>query len=579
MNMSKIFNNILYLYQWLTFRRKAQFFLIVIFSVFVSAIEMAAVGSIVPFISTLLDSKSVFGDNLIFYLKEVFQITTKDNLIAILGIIFVTFSIITAICRSVLIYIISYYSNVVLAEIGKTIYNQKLNESFLEFVSKSSDEIIALISSKLLQIYGIITGVLLFFTSLLLLFSIFTILLFIDLKLTLVSMFVFGSLYLIVIFFSRKTLLKNSKIISQNQTLMVKNLQEGVGSIRDIILDGNQKIYVNSFSKLIFERGFKVAINDFFAQSPRFLLETVGIILISTFLFLFSNTENGVMSIFPVLSALALGAQRVMPLMNQIYTNYSSIISNSHQLNEAILALKNKKIYYHYNDVKKLIFSEKIRLEDVSFRYKNNLPNVYENINFQITKGTKIGILGKTGVGKSTLLDLIMGLLHPTSGKIYVDDSPIEQNNMSLWRKKVTHVPQDIFLINGSILENIALGFKNEEIDRDKVEDCAKKSEIFDFIQSLPDQFNETVGERGIKLSGGQKQRIGIARALYRESELIVLDEATNALDTRTEKKIIDSIDKFENITIIIVAHRIDTLKICDKVYEVEKNKITEVNI
>ena len=125
MNMSKIFNNILYLYQWLTFRRKAQFFLIVIFSVFVSAIEMAAVGSIVPFISTLLDSKSVFGDNLIFYLKKVFQITTKDNLIATLGIIFVTFSIITAICRSVLIYIISYYSNVVLAEIGKTIYNQK----------------------------------------------------------------------------------------------------------------------------------------------------------------------------------------------------------------------------------------------------------------------------------------------------------------------------------------------------------------------------------------------------------------------------------------------------------------------
>ena len=579
MNMSKIFNNILYLYQWLTFRRKAQFFLIVIFSVFVSAIEMAAVGSIVPFISTLLDSKSVFGDNLIFYLKEVFQITTKDNLIATLGIIFVTFSIITAICRSVLIYIISYYSNVVLAEIGKTIYNQKLNESFLEFVSKSSDEIIALISSKLLQVYGVITGILLFFTSLLLLLSIFAILLFIDFRLTLVSMFVFGFLYLIVIFFSRKTLLKNSRIISQNQTLMVKNLQEGVGSIRDIILDGNQKIYVNSFSKLIFERGFKVAINDLLAQSPRFLLETVGLILISTFLFLFSNTENGVMSIFPVLSALALGAQKVMPLMNQIYTNYSSIISNSHQLNETILALKNKKIYYQYNDVKKLIFSEKIRLEDVSFRYKNNLPNVYENINFQITKGTKIGILGKTGVGKSTLLDLIMGLLHPTSGKIYVDDSPIEQNNMSLWRKKVTHVPQDIFLINGSILENIALGLKNEEIDRDKAEDCAKKSEIFDFIHSLPDQFNETVGERGIKLSGGQKQRIGIARALYRESELIVLDEATNALDTGTEKKIIDSIHKFENITIIIVAHRIDTLKICDKIYEVKKNKITEVNI
>jgi len=131
-----------------------------------------------------------------------------------------------------------------------------------------------------------------------------------------------------------------------------------------------------------------------------------------------------------------------------------------------------------------------------------------------------------------------MGLLNPTSGKIYVDDRLIKQDNISLWRQKVTHVPQDIFLINGTILENIALGVKNEDIDRDKVEECSKKSEIFDFIESLPDKFNEKVGERGIKLSGGQKQRLGIARALYRECELIVLDEATNALDTRTEKKI-----------------------------------------
>ena len=577
--MGKIFNNLWYLYQWLTFRRKVQFFLIINFSVFVSAIEMATIGSIIPFISTLLDSKAVFGDTFISHLKDVFKITTKDNLIAALGIMFIIFSIVTGICRSILIYIVSYYSNMVLAEIGKTIYAQKLNQSFLEFVSKSSDQIIALISSKLLQIYGIITGVLLLFTSFLLLLSIVTILLLIDFKLTLISMLIFGALYVMVIFFTRKILLKNSKIISQNQTLMVKSLQEGVGSIRDIILNGNQNIYVGSFSKLIFERGFKVAINDFFAQSPRFLLETIGIILISTFLFLFSNSENGVMNIFPVLSALALGAQRIMPLMNLIYNNYSTIISNSHQLNEGILALKDKKEYYQTNNDDNFVFNDKICFDDISFRYNNDSPYVLENINFKIAKGSKIGILGRTGVGKSTLLDLIMGLLNPTSGKIYVDDRLIKQDNISLWRQKVTHVPQDIFLINGTILENIALGVKNEDIDMNKAKECAKKSEIFDFIQSLPDKFYEKVGERGIKISGGQRQRIGIARALYRECELIVLDEATNALDTRTEKKIIDSIEKFENVTIIMVAHRIDTLKICDKVYNFENNRITETRI
>ena len=577
--MNNILSNIWYLFQWLTFRRKIQFFLIVFFSVFVSLMEMVAIGSIVPFISTLLDSKSVFGNNFIFYLERTFQITEKNNLIMVLGTIFVVFSLITGICRSVLIYVISYYSNVVLAEIGKAIYSQKLNEPFIEFISKSSDEIISLISAKLLQIYGVICAFLLLLTSLILFISIISILLFIDLKLTLISIFVFGFLYVVIILSSRNTLLRNSKIISQNQTLMVKSLQEGVGSIRDIILDGNQKIHVNSFSKLIFERGFKVAINDFIAQSPRFILETLGIILISIYLFLFSDTESGVIGLFPILSALALGAQRIMPLMNLIYTNYTTAIANSHQLNEAILVLKNKKKYYESKIDKKFLFNNKISLDDISFRYRDNLSNILENIDFQITKGSKIGILGKTGVGKSTLLDIIMGLLIPTSGKIYIDEKLITPENITFWRKKVTHVPQDIFLINGSILENIAFGIKNTEIDKDKAEECAKKSEIFNFIQSLPNKLNETVGERGIKLSGGQKQRIGIARALYRGCELIVLDEATNALDTRTEKKIIDSISKFENVTIIMVAHRIDTLKICDKVYKVENNKITETII
>ena len=172
-----------------------------------------------------------------------------------------------------------------------------------------------------------------------------------------------------------------------------------------------------------------------------------------------------------------------------------------------------------------------------------------------------------------------MGLLTPTSGNIYVDDKIIDYDNSISWRKNVTHVPQDIFLTNGSILENIALGVEQDKIDLTKAKECAKKSEILDFIENLPNKFYENVGERGIKLSGGQKQRIGIARALYRESNLIVLDEATNALDLKTEKKIIDSVGKFENITILMVAHRIDTLKICDKIYQVENNKISETLI
>tara|TARA_A200000113_G_C8723617_1_gene309222 strand:- start:226 stop:744 length:519 start_codon:yes stop_codon:yes gene_type:complete len=172
-----------------------------------------------------------------------------------------------------------------------------------------------------------------------------------------------------------------------------------------------------------------------------------------------------------------------------------------------------------------------------------------------------------------------MGLLEPVSGEIFVDKKLISNENLNTWRKKITHVPQDIFLINGSILENIAFGIEKDEVDMVKIIECAKKSKIFDFIENLPKKFNELVGERGIKLSGGQKQRLGIARALYRKSELIVLDEATNALDLKTEKEIVDSIGELDNITIIMVAHRLDTLKICDKVYKIEKKSIKETQI
>lgn len=578
--MNNIISNVWYLYKWLAFKRRIQFFLIVMFSIFVSVMEMIAIGSVVPFVSSLMESKSVFSEKLINIFKSIFEIKDKESLIILLALFFVIFAIITGLCRSILIYIISRYSNVVTAEIGTSLYNQKLNEPFIKFISKSSEDIITLISAKLPQIYSVITGILLLVTSVILLFSIVGILLFIDFKLTLVSLTVFGIMYFFVVLSFRNSLLKNSKIISQNSTLMVKSLQEGVGSIRDIILDGNQKIHLKLFSQLIFEKGYKVAINDVIIQSPRFLLETIGIILISVYLFLFSNIENGVLNLFPVLSALALGAQRIMPLMNIIYTQFTSTVSNSHQLNEAVLNLKQGiKNKSEIKIAKNLSFKENILIKNVYFKYSKNLPDILQNLNFEVKKGSKIGIVGKTGVGKSTLLDIIMGLLNPTSGQLFIDDKLLTEENIEMWRRQVTHVPQDIFLINGSILENIALGIETDSIDKIKVEECARKSEILNFIQTLPHKFNEKVGERGIKLSGGQKQRIGIARALYRKSELIVMDEATNALDLKTERKIIDSIGEFKNTTIIMVTHRLDTLKICDKVYQVDKNSIKETLI
>jgi len=578
--MKNLFHNILSLYNWLSKKRKNQFFLIIFFSIIVSILEMIAIGSVVPFVSSILSSDSSFGLKFIQFLKSFLTVNNKEELIIILALVFVLFSIITGFCRSILIYAVSRYSNIILAEMATSIYSQKLNEPFLRFISNSSDKLISLISSKLFQVYDLINGILLIITSTILFISIMVILLFIDFQLTMISLIIFGTLYLLVVLSFRRMIMKNSRTISQNQTLMVKSLQEGIGSIRDIILDSNQEIYTKSFSELVFERGIKVAINDVVAQSPRFLLETVGIILISTFLF-FSGSKNGVLALFPVLSALALGAQKIMPLMNTVYVNYSTVVSNSHQLNEAVKILNEmKKDLFKASKKEDLLFEKKIVLKDVYFQYNDNSPLILRGINFEILKGSKIGIIGNTGRGKSTLLDIIMSLLNPTSGYIFIDDKLLKNENLQAWRKKITHVPQDIFLINGTILENVTLTLKKDDIDIKKVIRSLEISGILDLIETLPNKLDEVIGERGVKLSGGQKQRIGIARALYRKSDLIILDEATNALDLYTEKKIIDQIiNNYKHKTILMVSHRIDTLKNCDKVFKLENNNIIETKI
>ena len=435
--MNKVLSNIIYLFNWLSIKRKIQFYFIILFSVFVSALEMITVGAVVPFVSSIINSEFTFASDLISFFKEQFQLVSKSDLLIFLVSLFVFFALIAGIARILLIYIISRFSNVILAEIGVSIYDKKLNETFLEFISQSSDKIIGLISAKLAQVHSLISGIMLLLTSSILLISLILALLFIDFKLTLISFCVFGVLYFIVVINFRKILFKNSKIIGINQTKMVKSMQEGVGSIRDIILDANQKIHIENFSKLIFEKGYKIAINDLLSQSPRFLIETTGILLISIFLFFFSSSGKDALTLFPILSALALGAQKIMPLMNIIFLNYATIIGNSHQLNEAIEELSKKRIEKVSTiNTNTLSFKNKIKLKNLSFKYQPNSPYVIKNINLEILKGTKVGIIGQTGAGKSTFLDILMGLLSPTSGQYYIDDQILKDKNLDLWRKK-----------------------------------------------------------------------------------------------------------------------------------------------
>ena len=299
-------------------------------------------------------------------------------------------------------------------------------------------------------------------------------------------------------------------------------------------------------------------------------------ILISYFAFQLAIKSN-LNTAIPIIGSFAFGAQRLLPALQQIFSSLTSMRGGMDSINDA-LDLLEQPLPIEEKEINFMNFAKFIHLNNLYYKYDNKEAFVIKGIDIKIKKGSKIGLIGKTGSGKSTLLDLIMGLLKPTSGYIYIDDIKLENKNYRSWQKKISHVPQSIFLTDGSIMENIAFGIQKDQINFDKVLYAAEKAQLSSTIETWENKYNTLVGERGVNLSGGQRQRIGIARALYKESEVIILDEATSALDNETESNVMDSLDNLEkDITIIIVAHRLTTLKKCDTIISISDGMIESV--
>ena len=380
-------------------------------------------------------------------------------------------------------------------------------------------------------------------------------------------------------FIFKKYFKKNSKKISKEQNKVIKVLQEGLGGIRDVLLDNSQEIFSSIYEKS--ERAFRKASSyvQIIASTPRFVVETLGMILIAFLAFFLASISNSLVSAIPVLGALVLGAQRLLPLLQQGYSALTNFRGARVSLDDSLQLLDQKiPAFYKTNHTKKISFNNSLQFKDVDFRFSDETPYVLKNISFEIKKGTKIGIFGSTGSGKSTLLDLIMKLLEPNKGSILIDGVEINFHNSNLWQSTLSHVPQSIFLADTSISENIAFGIEKHLIDQDKVKRSAEIAQISEAIEKLDKKYDTLVGERGIRLSGGQRQRIGIARALYKNSKVLIFDEATSALDNETESKVMKEISKFENdITLIIVAHRLSTLKKCDKLFRINNGYIENI--
>ncbi len=537
-----------------------------------SLVEVVSIGAVLPFLGVLTAPESLFQHSLAQPLIELLEINSAEQMLLPVTIIFIVATVVSGVTRLLLLYVMTKLSQAVGADLSISIYRRTLYQKYAVHVQRNSSVVInGVINKTGAVVGGVITPTMTLISSTMFITAIIFTLFSIDIAVASVASIGFGGLYWIVIRLTRKRLQENSQCIAQKSTLMIKSLQEGLGGIRDVLVDGSQEFYCQLYRSADLSTRRAVANNAFIKSSPRFVMESLGMVLISGLAYSMSMRENGLDTLIPVLGALALGAQKLLPALQQAYSAYSSIKGSSVIFNDVLELLDQPLPHYAQKSPSKPIsFNQDIRLKNIDFHYNDQVPYILKKIDLTIAKGARIGFIGKTGSGKSTLVDIIMGLLLPTKGEIYIDNQQITDKNRRSWQAHIAHVSQNIYLADASIEENIAFAVLPENIDHQRVREAAKQAQISELIEQWPDKYQTFVGERGIRLSGGQRQRIGIARALYKRTDVLIFDEATSALDNETEQAVMEAIDGLDKeLTILIIAHRLNTLKGCDKIVEI----------
>lgn len=578
---------IFHLWEHLSRKRKKQFFLLGFLMLMGGFAEAVSLGLVVPFLAAMAAPERVLGhprfhawvnkfEELCGFLgwdTRKFSLPT-ESLLPALALLFVAGVVGAGIVRLLLLWASIRLSNGVGIDLGLEVYRRTLYQPYAVHTSRNSSAVISNLTSKVGMAVATFSSCLTLLTSLVVMASILIALLSVNLWTTVASGVVLGLSYGGLISAGNHRLSQNSRVIAREHNQIIKVLQEGLGGIRDILLDGTQELYCAIYQKADIRLKQAGATNSVISQSPRYLMETVGMVLFAGLAVALSRRDEGLLATLPVLGALALGAQRLLPALQQAYTGWSAILSY-HVSTQEVVNLLEQSLPGHFGKQgqppRPMPFRSAIRFDEVKFRYSPQGPWILDGLSFEIPKGSRVGFVGKTGSGKSTCLDLLMGLLEPTAGQILVDEEALNAGNLRAWQKNIAHVPQTIYLADTTLAENIAFGVPSQKIDMGRVREAARQSQISDFIESSPEGYQSLVGERGIRLSGGQRQRIGIARALYKKAQLLILDEATSALDNKTEKSVMDNINNLGGqITVCIIAHRLTTLEQCHQVIRME---------
>lgn len=561
---------------WLhfSFRRQFQFSMLFVLSIASSLFEMLSIGIVLPFLAVLATPEKFMQSSMIKPVLFLFPEITATELVIPLTIAFVGAIIFSGILRMLNLWIGLRFSYSTGADLSANIYRRTLYQPYAIHASRNSSQIIDGVANKTSIVIHTINAVLVLVSTAILLSFILVGLLIINPLITVITFGVLALLYGAIVFIVRRQLMKNGELISINSIKVFKVLQEGLGGIRDILLDGTQEIYCAIFRSADLPLRKAQERNQFIGQSPKYIIEMVGMLVLIGVGVYISERSGGVIYAIPLMGLLAIGAQRLLPAFQQAFQAWS-IIKSNHMILQDVLLLLDQKLPTNTGNILEIPFTREINLRNISFAYNESHDFALKNINLQIQRGARVGLVGKTGSGKSTLIDLIMGFLTPSSGDLLIDKIEVADSNVYGWQKHIAHVPQTIYLADASIEENIAFGVPTEDIRHEQVVAAAQMAQISDDIEIWPEKYKTNVGERGVRLSGGQRQRIGIARALYKKADVIVFDEATSALDSATETLVMEALEGLsKDLTVLLVAHRISTLKVCDFIVELRAGEI-----
>jgi len=550
--------------------RKKQIAILVLLSFLGSIAELISIGLVFPFLGVISTPDRVFNHPYAATIIKNLTISKPEELILPIILIFMAAILFAALIRILLSWLSCRLSFLIGFDLSSEIYSRTINQSYIAITRQNSSEIIAGVSKVDDVIQYIVYPLILALTNSIILIIILSITFILNPLVACIFFSGFACIYLFVSVITKKRLIKNGHVISQNSKIVIKTLQEGLGGIRDVILDRAQNRFIDIYKMSNLQLRRAQGNNQFIANSPRFIIEAFGMLLIASLAYLMNRITGDLGSTLPTLAALAFAAQRMLPLMQQIYYARSVVKAYNETLND-VLVLLNLEMQKFYDSlkIKQLNFTKLIELDKVSFRFNDDSNWILKDINLKIKKRDVVGLIGKSGSGKSTLADIIMGLLVPTKGRLIVDGVEINKKNIRAWHKYIAHVPQTIFLADSTISENIAFGVPKNMIDHTLVQYSAEMAQISSTIASWPAKYNTVVGERGALLSGGQRQRLGIARAFYKQAKIIIFDEATSSLDRETENLVTRATKNLiGDTTIIIIAHKISALKNCNIIYD-----------